>query len=437
MSPAGSGALGLAGGGAGASGGGRGRRILLGVCGGVAAYKAAELVRRLRENGHEVRCAVTPTAARFVSPLTLEVLSAHPVYGEEYLEPGRQGREEHISAAAWAELLCIAPATAHMLSSLALGLAPNFLSTLALAFRGPVVVAPAMHSAMWEKPALQENMERLRRAGVRIVGPVSGALASGEIGLGRLAEPLDVVAACEECLAPPSLAGRTVLITAGPTQEPIDPVRYLGNRSSGKMGFALAAEAARRGARTLLVAGPVALPTPPGVERHDVRTALEMEEAVRTLAGGADLIVMAAAVADFRPASYVGEKIKRHQGTPAIALVENPDILAALPKLAPHALRVGFAAESVLAADEAARKLAAKGAHLLVANDISRADIGFGNDHNEVTVFSREASPEILSRRPKPALASALFDRFEAALAAMAATSHGPEASRETGPQRS
>ncbi len=391
MSPAGSGAAGLAGGAAGASGGGRGRRILLGVCGGVAAYKAAELVRRLRENGHEVRCAVTPTAARFVSPLTLEVLSAHPVYGEEYLEPGRQGREEHISAAAWAELLCIAPATAHMLSSLALGLAPNFLSTLALAFRGPVVVAPAMHSAMWEKPALQENMERLRRAGVRIVGPVSGALASGEIGLGRLAEPLDVVAACEECLAPPSLAGRTVLITAGPTQEPIDPVRYLGNRSSGKMGFALAAEAARRGARTLLVAGPVALPTPPGVERHDVRTALEMEDAVRTLAGGADLIVMAAAVADFRPASYAAKKIKRHQGTPAIALVENPDILASLPKLAPNALRVGFAAESVLAAGEAARKLAAKGAHLLVANDISRADIGFGNDHNEVTVFSREA----------------------------------------------
>ena len=210
MTPAGGGAPSLVGA-AGAAGHiARGRRILLGVCGGVAAYKAADLVRRLRERGHEVRCAVTPSAARFVTPLTLEVLSGHPVYGEEYLEAGRQGQEEHIVAAAWAELLCIAPATAHMLSTLALGLAPNFLSTLALAFRGPLVVAPAMHSAMWEKPALQENVERLRRSGVAFVGPVEGALASGEIGLGRLAEALDIVAACERASPRrPSPAGRS------------------------------------------------------------------------------------------------------------------------------------------------------------------------------------------------------------------------------------
>ena len=396
----------------------RGRRILLGVCGGVAAYKAADLVRRMRERGHEVRCAVTPSAARFVSPLTLEVLSGFPVYGEEYLEAGRQGQEEHIAAAAWAEVLCIAPATAHTISTLALGLAPNFLSTLALAFRGPVVVAPAMHSAMWEKPALQENVERLRLSGVRFVGPDSGALASGEIGPGRFAEAPAIIAACEESPSQPTLAGRSVLITAGPTQEPIDPVRYLGNRSSGKMGFALAAEAARRGARTVLVAGPVALATPPGVERQDVRTALEMESAVKRHAGAADLIIMAAAVADFRPAAYADTKIKRHQGTPEIALVANPDILASLRELAPQALRVGFAAESTLAAEEAARKLAAKGAHLLVANDISRSDIGFGADQNEVTIFRPDAPPEMLSRRPKAAIASALFDRFEAALAA-------------------
>ena len=420
--------------GAGAAVPARGRRILLGVCGGVAAYKAADLVRRLRERGHDVRCAVTPSAARFVSPLTLEVLSSHPVYGEEYLEAGRQGAEEHIAAAAWAEVLCIAPATAHMISTLALGLAPNFLATTALAFRGPVVVAPAMHSAMWEKPALQENVERLLRSGVTLVGPETGALASGEIGLGRLAEAPAIVAACEAAGPEATLAGRMVLISAGPTQEPIDPVRYLGNRSSGRMGFALAAEAARRGARTVLVAGPVAQATPPGVERHDVRTALEMEAAVHRHAGSADLIVMAAAVADFRPATYEAEKIKRHRGTPEIALVENPDILASLPELAPRALRVGFAAESALSAGEAARKLAAKGAHLLVANDISRSDIGFGAEHNEVTIFRRDAPPETLSRRPKAAIASALFDRFEAALADFPVP---PEAKREAGPGRS
>ena len=434
MSPAGSGAPALPGEpGAAPAGSPRGRRILLGVCGGVAAYKAADLVRRLRERGHEVRCAVTASAARFVSPLTLEVLSGNPVHGEEYLEPGRHGQEEHIAAAAWAEVLCVAPATAHMLSTLALGLAPNFLSTVALAFRGPVVVAPAMHSAMWEKAALQENLERLRQSGVRIVGPVSGALASGEIGIGRLADTPAIVAACEAAFAPQTLAGRTVLITAGPTQEPIDPVRYLGNRSSGKMGFALAAEAARRGARTVLVAGPVALATPPGVDRQDVRTALEMESVVGQYAAGADLIVMAAAVADFRPASYENAKIKRHQGTPEIALVENPDILAALPRLAPRALRVGFAAESTLAPEEAVRKLAAKGAHFLVANDISRPDIGFGAEQNEVTIYRREAPPEQLSRRPKAALASDLFDRFEAALEGVAGL---PEASREPGSGR-
>jgi phosphopantothenoylcysteine decarboxylase/phosphopantothenate--cysteine ligase len=414
----------------------RGHRILLGVCGGVAAYKAAELVRRLREHGHEVRCALTSSAARFVSPLTLEVLSGHPTYGEDYLEPGRHGQEEHIAAAAWGELLCIAPATAHMLSNLALGLAPNFLSTLALAFRGPVVVAPAMHSSMWEKPALAGNIDRLRGAGVHVVGPVSGPLASGEIGLGRLADPLEIVAACEALLAARapgstgSWAGRTVLVTAGPTQEPIDPVRYLGNRSSGKMGFALAAEAARRGARTVLVAGPVALATPSGVERHDVRTALEMETAVRAHAGEADLVVMAAAVADFRPRAYTKQKIKRHQGTPELELVPNPDILASLPELAPHALRVGFAAESGLSADEAARKLAAKRVDLLVANDISRADIGFGSEENEVTVHSPAASPAVISRRPKAAVAEALFDRFEAAMATRSAE-------RESGPGRS
>ncbi len=424
MSPSGSGSPTQAGAARSAS---RPLKVLLGVCGGVAAYKAADLARRLREHGHEVRCVLTPAAGKFVSPLTLEVLTGHSVYGEEYLEPGRQGQEEHIAAAAWGDLLCIAPATANMLSAMALGLAPNFLSTLALAFQGPVVVAPAMHSAMWEKPALAENVERLRRAGVRVVGPDSGPLASGEVGVGRLSEAAEIVAACEACFAVRTLAGRIVLVSAGPTHEPIDPVRYLGNRSSGKMGFALAAEAAKRGAKSVLVAGPVALATPPGVERHDVQTALEMSEAVLARAAGADLIVMAAAVADFRPRTYEAEKIKRQRGTPEIELVPNPDILASLASVAPRALRVGFAAESALSADEAARKLAAKGAHLLVANDISRRDIGFGSEQNEVTIYSPGAPPMVISRRPKTAVAEALFDEFEAALSG---------ANREAGPGR-
>lgn len=389
---------------------GASRNILLGICGGVAAYKAADLVRRLRERGHAVRCAMTPSAASFVSRLTLEVLSGNPVYGEEYLAPGSGGEELHIAAAAWADLVCVAPATANTLSEIALGLTPNFLTTTVLASRTPLVVAPAMHSAMWEKPALRENLARLRERGAVVVGPVEGPLASGEIGLGRLAEVADIVRAIEGCFAPLELAGRTVLVTAGPTFEPIDPVRFLGNRSSGKMGFALAAEAARRGARTLLVAGPVALPTPRGVERRDVETALEMEAAVRELAPSADVVVMAAAVADFRPARYESRKIKRHEGVPELELEANPDILASLPAIAPAALRVGFAAETGVTEEEARRKLSAKAAHLLVANDVSRSDIGFGAEANEVVVYSGDAAPVRVSRRPKAEVAAALFD---------------------------
>jgi phosphopantothenoylcysteine decarboxylase/phosphopantothenate--cysteine ligase len=400
-----------------------GRRILLGVCGGVAAYRAADLVRRLRERGHEVRCAMTPAAGNFVSRLTLEVLSGFPVYGEEYLAPGGEGEELHIAAAAWADLICIAPATANTLAQLAHGLSPNFLTTTVLASRKPLVVAPAMHPAMWEKEATQDCVDRLVARGAVRVGPVEGPLASGEVGLGRLADVAEIVRAVEEALGEGAvargraLAGHTVLVTAGPTHEPIDPVRFLGNRSSGKMGFAIAAEAARRGARTVLVAGPVALPTPAGVERHDVETALEMEAVVRREAPSADLVIMSAAVADFRPHRYADRKIKRHEGTPEIELVPNPDILASLPEIAPAALRVGFAAETELSDVEAQRKLATKRADLLVANDVSRGDIGFGAEENEVVVHAPDAEPVRISRRPKIAVAVALLDliqqRFE------------------------
>jgi phosphopantothenoylcysteine decarboxylase/phosphopantothenate--cysteine ligase len=404
----------MAGGGGGAGGG---LRVLLGVSGGIAACKTPDLVRRLRARGHEVRCALTRNAAAFVTPLTLEVLSGHRVYQEEYLQAAPQGiggEEAHIVAAAWAGVLCVAPATANLLARLALGLGDDFLTTTALAFAGPVVVAPAMHTTMWQHAALQQRVEELRRRGVQLVGPVEGPLASGESGMGRMAEPAAIVEAIEAAGgADRRLRGRRVLVTAGPTQEPIDPVRYLGNRSSGKMGFALAAEAARRGAQVALVAGPVTLATPAGVRRVDVGTAAEMEQAVRAEAAGADLVIMAAAVADYRPRQVAAVKIKKASGgLKALELEENPDILAGLRRLAPAAVVVGFAAETDDLEAHARAKLAAKGADFLVANDVARRDIGFGTDANEVTVFRREGAPVFLGRRAKGELASALLDLF-------------------------
>ena len=391
-------------------------RVLLGVSGGIAAYKSAELVRRLRSRGHEVRCALTRGAVSFVAPLTLEVLSGARVYQEEYLAATGTGEETHITAAAWAEVLCVAPATTHVLARLALGLGDDFLTTTALAFAGPVVVAPAMHSTMWEKEPTRGHVEALKRRGVRFAGPVEGPLASGEVGMGRMVEPEEIVQAIEAAAGVGPLAGKTVLVTAGPTFEPVDPVRFLGNRSSGRMGFALAAEAVRRGAQVVLVAGPVALPTPSGATRVDVVTAGEMERAVHEHAPAADLVVMAAAVADFRPRQPAGRKIKKEQGLAAIELEENPDILAGLRAVAPRAVLVGFAAETNDLERNARAKLARKGADFLVANDVSRTDIAFGSGENEVTVYRREGEPVFLSRRPKGELAASLFDLFTATL---------------------
>jgi phosphopantothenoylcysteine decarboxylase / phosphopantothenate---cysteine ligase len=421
-------------------------RILLGVSGGIAAYKAAELVRLLKADGHEVRCALTRSARAFVTPLTLEVLTGAPVYQEEYLTASGSGEEEHIAAARWADLLCVAPATAHALARLALGLADDFLTTTALAFAGTVVVAPAMHAVMWEKETVAGHVAALVRRGVKVVGPVAGPLASGEVGMGRMAEPAEIAAAIREegarrgtgALAGrrvpgrpldgrrvPSrpLAGRRVVVTAGPTHEPIDPVRFLGNRSSGRMGFALAAEAARRGAEVTLIAGPVSLPTPATpastgkLTRIDVETAAEMAAAVGREAPAADLVIMAAAVADFRPRRKAPAKIKKEEGVPGLDLEPTSDILAGLPTLAPRAVLVGFAAETADLAANARAKLARKGVDFLVANDVSRGDIAFGSDANEVTVFSREGEPVFLSRRPKAELAADLLDLFTGALA--------------------
>ncbi len=390
-------------------------KVLLGITGGIAAYKALELVRRLGGHGCQVRCALSRSATAFVTPLSLEVLSGRAVYEQEYLTATGRGEETHIVAAQWADVICIAPATTHLMARMALGLADDFLTTTLLAFDGPVVIAPAMHSNMWHHEATAEHARTLNRRGVQLVGPVEGALASGEYGVGRLADPEQIAeavlaAAGQEAHRPWNR--RRVLISAGPTHEPIDPVRYLGNRSSGKMGFALAAEAARRGAHTTLVAGPVSLPTPPSVERRDVTTALEMRDAIHDLAGEADLIVMTAAVADFRPLGPADSKLKRSRGVPTIELEENPDILGSLAAVAPEALRVGFAAETEPSVEEAYAKLARKGADFLVWNDVSRSDIGFGADSNEVTLYQKSGQPQHFSRRPKRELAAALLDVF-------------------------
>jgi len=405
-------------------------RVLLGVSGGIAAYKAAELVRRLSGLGCEVRCALTAAARSFVAPLTLEVLSGRPVLGEEYLQATGSGEEGHIEAAAWADVLCVAPATAHVLARLALGLADDFLTTTALAFEGPLVLAPAMHTAMWAKPAVREHAATLAARGARFVGPVEGPLASGEVGMGRMADPQEIAdavlaagaAALAGALAASPdprdpLAGRSVVVTAGPTHEPLDPVRFLGNRSSGKMGFSLAAEAARRGARVVLIAGPVALPTPPGVLRIDVVTAAEMGEAVARAAPAADLVVMTAAVADFRPRAAAPQKLKKERGVPALDLEPTADILAGLKALAPEAVAVGFAAETEDVEENARAKLARKGADFLVANDVSRRDIAFGAESNEVTVYRRLGPPVFFPRQPKGVLAGQLLDLFSTALA--------------------
>jgi phosphopantothenoylcysteine decarboxylase/phosphopantothenate--cysteine ligase len=390
--------------------------VLLGVSGGIAAIKAPEIVRRLREGEHQVRCALTANASAFVSPLSLEVLSGAPVMFEEYLEPGNAGRELHIDMGRWADVLCVAPATCNLLARMSLGLADDFLTTTTLVFAGPVVFAPAMSFEMWAKKVVQDHVSSLERRGFTRVGPVTGPLATGEIGEGRMAEPETIVEAVEAALTPRDLVGKTVLVTAGPTREPIDPVRFLSNRSTGKMGFSLAAAAAARGARTILIAGPVNLATPAGVERLDVETALELEARVNELAGEVDLVVMTAAVADFRPRVPAMRKLKKGDGAPEIDLEPNPDILAGLAEKAPRTLRVGFAAETDDLESEGLRKLQTKRAHFVVANDVSRDDIGFAVDQNEVLVFARDRQPVRLPRQSKSLIAHRLLDIFAEAL---------------------
>ncbi|HVN36613.1 MAG TPA: bifunctional phosphopantothenoylcysteine decarboxylase/phosphopantothenate--cysteine ligase CoaBC [Myxococcota bacterium] len=393
------------------------RRILLAVSGGIAAYKIPELVRLLRREGHEVRCIATEAALEFVTPLVLQTLTGLPVRTRLF-DASEEGQIDHIALADRAELLLIAPATANVLARLAHGLADDLVTTVALATRAPVLIAPAMNVNMWQHPATRENVRVLRERGAEFVGPESGSLACGWEGEGRMAEPAAIAAAAERRLGPADLAGLRLLVTAGGTRERVDAVRFLGNRSSGKMGFAIAACAARRGAEVVLVAGPSALATPAGVERVDVESALEMRDAVLERLPKADVVIKSAAVADFRPAAPQARKIKKEDlGEGAgmtLELVRNPDILAEVSRRKGDRVVVGFAAESHDVIASARRKLERKGCDLVVANDISQEGAGFDADTNAVSFVWPGGEVESLPPLPKSEVASRLLDRVRA-----------------------
>ena len=392
------------------------RRILLAISGGIAAYKVPELVRLLGRDGHEVRCAMTAAAARFVSPLALQTLTGAPVR-QDLFDPSEEGEIDHIRLADWADLVIVAPATANVLARMCHGLADDLVSAVLLATRAPILVAPAMNVNMWDHPATRSNLEVLERRGIRRVGPGVGELACGWEGEGRMAEPEEIAAEAGLLAGSNSLQGETVLITAGGTAEPLDAVRSITNRSSGKMGFALAEEAAHRGARVCLVAGITALPTPAGVERQDVSTALEMREAVLGQLDAASIVIKAAAVADFRPEVREEGKIKKEtlesQSGITLRLVTNPDILAEVCARKGDRLVVGFAAESENVVQAARRKIEKKGCDLMVANDISRSDAGFGVDTNAVYLLTREGEVEEIPLSSKREIAAHVLDRIE------------------------
>ena len=392
-------------------------RITLGVTGGVAAYKAAELVRRLQQDDFSVQVVMTRGAREFVTPLTFAALSGQKVITDLFAGPEASGDAnldsaiEHIAVAQRTDLLLVAPATADILAKFAQGIADDFLTTLYLASTAPVVVAPAMNVNMWNHAATQANLDVLRSRGVHVVNPDEGYLACGMVGAGRLAGQEQIVAAVRETLRfKRDLERQIVLITAGPTCEDLDPVRYITNRSSGKMGYAVAESAARRGAKTILISGPTSLDTPNGVERIDVRTASDMLRAVSENFEKATIAIFAAAVADYRPAKSFDQKIKREKEAVTISLEPNPDIIATVARNKGNRLIVGFAAETERVAENARKKLTAKNADIIVANDVTAEGAGFDVDTNVVTLFSRDGRDVALPRMSKSEVAQRILD---------------------------
>jgi phosphopantothenoylcysteine decarboxylase / phosphopantothenate---cysteine ligase len=393
----------------------QGKSIVLGITGGIAAYKTPELVRQLIKEGAAVEVVMTRGARQFVTATTLQAVSGRRVH-DDLWDDAAEAAMGHIELARWADCILVAPATAHCIARLASGLADDLLTTICLATTSPVAVAPAMNQQMWQHRATQRNLARLTSDGVLIWGPGSGAQACGEFGPGRMLEPEELCADVIALFGPRVLYERRVVITAGPTREPIDPVRYISNNSSGKQGFELAKAAHIAGADVTLIAGPVTLPTPPGVRRIDVVTALEMADAVRTHSLGCDIFIGVAAVADYRPAHAATDKIKKDGDAGfALELVQNPDIIASVAQRSTRPFVVGFAAETAASGAANARaKLARKGLDMIVLNDVSDRRIGFNSDDNAVTVITRD-SEERLSIDSKSAISYALIERIAVA----------------------
>jgi phosphopantothenoylcysteine decarboxylase/phosphopantothenate--cysteine ligase len=405
------------------------RHIVVGICGGIASYKAVELVSQLQQAGALVDVILTEHAGEFVRPLTFSTMSHRPVYSDLW-EPSGKAAETHIALAEEAELLAIVPATAHTIAKLAYGLTDNMLTAVALATKAPLLLAPAMYKEMYTHPATRANLALLQSRGAFIIEPEVGRLASGAVGPGRLPETATLLGAIHMVLGRNGdLAGRRVVVTAGGTQEPLDPVRYLGNRSSGKMGYQLAINARDRGAQVILISGPVALPAPYGVELYQVETARQMRDLVFAFVPDADVLVMSAAVADFRPTHVATQKIKKDDIEASIdgggeersvRLMSNPDILGELAATFPDSgvsgthrrlIRVGFAAETEQLIRHAQEKLQKKGLDLLVANDVSRPESSFGSDTNKVLIFHASGAMEDLPLMPKAGVATAIWDR--------------------------
>lgn len=388
------------------------QRITLGVSAGIAIYKACDLVRRLMERGCEVRVVMTEHATKMVAPVTFQALSGNPVITDLFTGAG-DPTIAHIELAKWEEALVVAPATANVLAKFARGLADDFLSTHYLASTAPVLLAPAMNGNMWRHPAVRENLEILRKRGHRILQPAKGLLACGDVDEGKLPEPAVIAEEVVALLGPQDLEGVPVLVTAGPTREALDPVRFLTNRSSGKMGYAVAAEAARRGARTTLVTGPSDLPHPPGVEVVSVITAAEMEAEVRRCFPSCRTLIMAAAVADFAAADILSHKRKKEGDSWKVTLRRTPDILKGLQDLRkPGQLVVGFAAETENLLDNARKKVEEKGLDLICANDVTREGLGFDSDRNSLTLVWADGFREDVGPDTKAALARCLWDRL-------------------------
>ena len=395
-----------------------GKRVLLIVAGGIAAYKSLDLIRRLRDQGASVRCLMTEGAKNFVTPLSLAALSGQPL-SDDLFSPHDDNGMAHINLSRHADLIVVAPATADLLAKMAHGLADDLASTTLLAADKPILVAPSMNLMMWAHPATRENVATLKKRGVLQVGPGAGDLACGEVGDGRMAEVMDIVAAVKGFFAKPGpLAGRSALVTSGPTYEPIDPVRFIGNRSSGKQGHAIAIALAALGAEVTLVSGPVALADPDGVRVVKVETARQMQEACLA-ALPADIVVCAAAVADWRAAEIAPEKLKKKAGAeaPALHLTQNPDILAGLGALGERRPRllVGFAAETEKLIEHAKAKLASKGCDLIVANDVSAGSGTFGGDANRVWLVEKDQVtewPPLSKQEVAARLAQAIAERL-------------------------